>query len=115
MSGLGTIDVSRGPGEGVLVVRPEGDIDMSRSPEFRSALKGAHERKPDRLVVNLEDVGYMDSSGLATLVESMRTAKMNSTSMILCGMNSKVRAIFEIARLDQFFTIVDTVAEAVGG
>lgn len=92
-----------------VVVTPEGDIDMSRSPEFRSALRSVNDRKPRRLVVNLARVGYMDSSGLATLVECMRTAKMNRTEMVLCGMNEKVRAIFDIARLDQFFNIVPSL------
>jgi len=101
-------------GEGMLVVRPMGDVDMSRSPDLRVALRTAHERRPMKLIVDLEDVGYMDSSGLATLVESMRTAKGNKTNMVLCAMNDKVRAIFEIARLHQFFTIVDTLDDAVG-
>jgi anti-sigma B factor antagonist len=92
-----------------VVVSPEGDIDMSRSPEFRSALRDVNDGKPATLVVNLEKVGYMDSSGLATLVECMRTAKGNRTEMILCGMNERVRAIFEIARLDQFFRIEPTL------
>lgn len=98
-------------GAGGWVVTPDGDIDMSRSPEFRVALRRVNEGKPGRLVVNLENVGYMDSSGLATLVECMRTAKQQGTEMILCGMNERVRAIFDIARLDQFFTIVSTLGE----
>lgn len=99
--------------DGVVVVRPTGDVDMSRSPDLRVALRSVHERRPTKLVVDLELVGYMDSSGLATLVESMRTAKGNKTNMVLCTMNDKVRAIFEIARLHQFFTIVDTLDAAI--
>ncbi len=99
--------------EGVVVVRPRGDVDMSRSPDLRMALRAVHERRPTKLVVDLDQVGYMDSSGLATLVESMRTAKGNKTNMVLCAMNDKVRAIFEIARLHQFFTIVDSLEDAI--
>ncbi len=97
-----------------VVVSPEGDIDMSRSPDFRASLREVNDRKPIKLVVNLKEVGYMDSSGLATLVECMRTAKGNSTEMILCGMNDRVRAIFEIARLDQFFHIEPTIDDIAG-
>lgn len=99
--------------EGVTVVRPMGDVDMSRSPELRTALRSAQESSPRKLVVDLDEVGYMDSSGLATLVEAMRKAKSASTSMVLCSMNDKVRAIFEIARLNQFFTIVDDLDSAL--
>lgn len=97
-----------------VVVSPEGDIDMSRAPDFRASLKGVNEGKPKRLIIDLEKVGYMDSSGLATLVECMRTAKGNRTEMILCGMNERVRAIFEIARLDQFFVIKPKITDIEG-
>lgn len=106
---VSTID----PGGG-LVVRPEGEIDMSRSPDLRTALRGALDRRPERLVVDLSGVEYMDSSGLATLVDAMRAAKSKHAEMILAGMTVKVRAVFEMARLHQFFTIVDSVEEAVG-
>jgi len=96
---------------GGVVVTPVGDIDMSRSPELRLTLRSENEKKPGRLVVNLAKVGYMDSSGLATLVECMRMAKQNGTEMILCGMNERVKAIFDIARLDQFFTILPTIED----
>lgn len=99
--------------EGAVIVAPDHDVDMSRSPTLRTALRGVLEKHPKRLVVDLSDVKYMDSSGLATLVEAMRTAKSTKTSMILCGMNDKVRAIFEIARLHQFFKIVDSVDTAL--
>lgn len=88
---------------------------MSCSPALRTALRGEQDTRPRRLIVNLTEVGYMDSSGLATLVEAMRTAKRNGTKMVLCGMNDKVRAIFEIARLHQFFTIVHDLSEAREG
>jgi len=95
-----------------VIVRPQGDVDMSRSPQLRQALRDAMATKPRSLIVDLGEVGYMDSSGLATLVEAMRTAKRAGTRMTLCAMNDKVRAIFEIARLDQFFTIRDGVDDA---
>ena len=99
--------------DGAVILSPVGDVDMAHSPSLRSALRSAQEGKPPRLVVNLTDVRYMDSSGLATLVESMRSAKNARTSMVLCGMNPKVKAIFEIARLDQFFTGVDDLDQAL--
>lgn len=101
------------PRTGVLIVTPRSDVDLSRSPELRHALRDASDRGPERLIVDLEQVGYMDSSGLATLVEAMRTSKSSGVPLILSGMTQKVRAIFEIARLDQFFTIVDSVDQAM--
>ena len=65
------------------------------------------------MVVDLEEVHYMDSSGLATLVEAMRNAGKSETSLVICSMNQKVSAIFEIARLDSFFSIVENRDEAI--
>lgn len=95
-----------------VVVRPEGDIDLSRSPSFRRQLANIQERSPRRLIVNLSDVPYMDSSGVATLVEAMQVARKHNSRLILCGLQERVRSIFEIARLDTVFTIVDQLESA---
>ncbi|MCA9302953.1 MAG: STAS domain-containing protein [Phycisphaerales bacterium] len=100
-------------GAGIVVITPTADIDMSRSPELRTAIQQAMSKKINKLIVNLDGVNYMDSSGLATLVEAMRTANTSNTQLILTAMHPKVRAIFDIARLDSFFTIIDSVEQAI--
>lgn len=100
---------------GATILSPQGDVDMSRSPAFREHVRIAQQSKPGRLVIDMADVEYMDSSGLATLVEAMRNAMGLGVEMVLCGLNPKVLAIFEIARLHQFFRIVPTVDDAVAG
>lgn len=94
------------------VVTPEGEIDLHRSPAFRERLKKIAETRPKILVVDLSLVPYMDSSGVATLVEAMQISRRQSTSLVLCGLQDKVRSIFEIARLDMVFKIVPTADEA---
>jgi anti-sigma B factor antagonist len=91
-----------------------GDIDLSRSPELRQGLMQVARSKPRRLVVDLAEVPYMDSSGVATLVESLQTLRKGGGKMVLCALQPKVRSIFEIARLDMVFTIVEDRAAAVG-
>lgn len=92
--------------DGTVIVRPSGDIDLSGSPILRQELRRVQADKPNRLVIDLGLVPYMDSSGVATLVEAMQIARKNSTKLVLCAMQAKVRSIFEIARLDTVFTIV---------
>jgi len=101
------------PSDGVAVVSPSTDIDLSRSPDLRAALRRALDDGAKTLVVDLGDVEYMDSSGLATLVEIMRHAKSSGATMKLAALHEKVRAIFEIARLDQFFTTVPSAEGAL--
>lgn len=95
------------------VIAPEGDVDLSRSPTLRQALREAQARKPRRIVVDLAAVDYMDSSGVATLVEALQIARRSNTRIVLCGMRDRVRSIFEIARLDTVFTIAPSLADAL--
>ncbi len=91
---------------GATIIVPEGDIDLARSPVLRNSIRQAQNSKPKRLIVDLGLVDYMDSSGVATLVEALQVARRSNTKVILCGMKDRVRSIFEIARLDTVFTIV---------
>ncbi len=100
-------------GDGMMI-QPIGDIDLVRSPMLRAALASAAAKKPSRLVVDLSAVLYMDSSGVATLVEAMQVARRNGAKLILCGLQPRVRSIMEIARLDTVFSIVDTPETAFG-
>ncbi|MCH7849077.1 MAG: STAS domain-containing protein [Planctomycetes bacterium] len=96
-----------------VIVRPVGEIDLSGAPALRQQLKQAQETRPGRVIVDLGEVPYMDSSGLATLVEAMQIARKNQGKLIICALQQKVRSIFEIARLDMVFKIVNTRDEAL--
>ena len=99
--------------DGIVLVTPVGDVDLSSSRELQDQIRIALDAQPARVVVNLEQVPYMDSSGVATLVEAMQIARKQSTRLVLCAMQDKVRSIFEIARLDRVFTIVPDEQEAL--
>jgi anti-sigma B factor antagonist len=101
--------------DGAVVLTPEGDIDLGRSPALRTSLRQAQSRAPRRLVVDLAGVDYMDSSGVATLVEALQNSRRTGTPLVLCGMNQKVRSIFEIARLDTVFQIAPDLTAALDG
>ncbi len=115
MTGDGNFNIASEQHGESTVLRPQGDVDMSRSSALRSALREALGNKPTKLVVDLGQVEYMDSSGLATLVEAARNARTQKVPLVLCGLTTKVRAVFEIARLHQFFEIADTASSAIEG
>ncbi len=95
-----------------VIVRPIGDVDLGCAATLRQRLSKVQESKPLRFIIDLAAVPYMDSSGVATLVEAMQIARRNGSKLVLSGLQVKVRSIFEIARLDMIFTIVDSVEEA---
>ena len=96
-----------------IVVTLAGEIDLHKAPEVHRALIGACEEKPRNLVVNLEQVTYMDSSGIGTLVEVFRRVNSYEGKLGLCGVGPRVRSLFEITKLDKFFKIYPTEAEAL--
>ena len=92
--------------DGVLI-RVTGDIDYSRSPGLRLQLIELLAENPDRLVIDLTSVDYMDSSGVATLVETLQTQRKAKRKLVLCNLQPKVKGIFEISKLDTVFTIAE--------
>ena len=97
-----------------LIFRPRGEIDMTRAPALRAELMDVQLRHPARLVVDLSHVSEIDSAVIATLVEALRVACSESGMLVLCGLQERVRSLFEIVRLDaSVFTIVETVDEAI--
>ncbi len=98
---------------GLAVVDVQGDVDLSRSGEFQQSLLAVLDKKPERIVVNLAGVQYMDSSGVAGLVKLMGKARQQQVSFCLAALADRVRGIFEITRLDTIFEIHPTVEEAL--
>jgi anti-sigma B factor antagonist len=91
----------------------EGEIDLHVSPRVTAALGAMIEQKPERLVVDLSKVSYIDSSGLAVLIEGMQNVEAYGGKFVLAGLQDKVRPIFEMARLDQVFIIFPHVDAAL--
>ncbi|HVD94726.1 MAG TPA: STAS domain-containing protein [Candidatus Limnocylindria bacterium] len=83
----------------------KGEIDLHVSPAITASLNQMIEKKPKRLVVDLSEVTYIDSAGLAALIEAMQKVEGYGGKFLLAGLQETVRSIFEISRLDQVFQI----------
>lgn len=89
-----------------------GDVDLHHSPALHAALVELTAQRPKRLVLNLTEVPYMDSSGVGTFVEVFRRVSAYKGKMVLCGLTDRVHSVFEITKLDRFFTICETEEQA---
>lgn len=96
-----------------IVVDVTGEVDLQRSGELRTVLMAQIASKPEKLIVNLEQVSYMDSSGVATLVEALQRVRRGKGKLVLIKLTPRVLNVFEIARLDTIFTIHDSEQEAL--
>jgi anti-sigma B factor antagonist len=97
------------------VISLEGEIDLHVSPRIAATLITAVKEKPRNLIVDLAKVSYIDSSGLAVLIEAMQSVEKYGGKFALAGLQENVKPIFEIARLDQVFRIFPDVDSAVVG
>ncbi|PYJ35480.1 MAG: anti-sigma factor antagonist [Verrucomicrobia bacterium] len=83
----------------------KGEIDLHVSPSVTASLNEMIDKKPKRLVVDLSSVTYIDSAGLAALIQAMQRVEAYGGKFLLAGLQETVRSIFEISRLDQVFQI----------
>ena len=81
----------------------KGAVDLHVSPAIGAALRTMIDMKPQRLIVDLTDVSYIDSSGLAVLIGAMQRLEQDGGLFMLAGASESVRTILESARLDQYF------------
>lgn len=95
------------------VLSLEGEIDLHVSPKVKASLTKIVETKPPIVVVDLSAVTYIDSSGLAVLIEAMQNVEEYRGKFALAGLQEAVRPVFEIARLDQVFVIYPHVDAAL--
>ena len=91
----------------------KGEVDLHVSPSVTAALDEMIDTKPERLVVDLSAVTYIDSAGLAALIQAMQKVEGYGGKFRLAGLQETVRSIFEISRLDQVFQIFTDVDAAL--
>jgi len=97
---------------GLTIFALSGAIDLHYAPTLRSLFQSKlHERCP-ALVVDLSAVDFIDSTGLATLIEYHRDAGAHGGVFSLAGINPNLKAIFDVVQFDKVLAIFPTVAEA---
>jgi len=96
---------------GRLIVALEGEIDLEQAGAVRRALLDSL-KKRGHVLVDLSQVTYIDSSGIASLVEGLQVAKKQKGELALVAVSQRVRRVLELARLDKVFQIHPDLATA---
>ena len=100
--------------EQATILDVTGNIDMSNSPEVRKALlQEIRAKRSTRVVLNLTSVEYIDSSGVASLIEGLKASRESGLRFVLFGLNESAREVLKISRLLKLFEIYDTEAQAI--
>jgi len=98
--------------QGASVVTFTGEVDLESSPAAREILLKCLE-STGKVIVDLSEVSYIDSSCVASLVEALQAAKKNGSQFALAAVSEPTRRVLELARLDKVFTLYDSVDEGL--
>jgi len=108
------VQISTRQASNATIVDVTGDIDLYNSPEVRKVLlETLKEKKAARVIVNLKDVRYIDSSGVASLVEGLKVARNQNARFMLYGLSPAAREVLELSRLIKVFEVFDNEEQAV--
>lgn len=97
---------------GIHIFKVSGDVDLKTSPQLRQKLQESMKTKPKGILIDFMGCPYIDSSGIATLVEALQGLRSNGGKMAIANASQRVKDIFEIAHLDGIFPMYNNVEEA---
>lgn len=99
-----------------IILDLSGDMDLGNSPAVRKALlREVRDNRTPRVVMNLSKVRYIDSSGVASLVEGLKASREAGSRFILIGLSTSAREVLQLSRLLKIFEIYDNEEEALAG
>lgn len=98
--------------QGVIVIALDGDVDLEHSAAVRDMLL-KQVAKGRNLMVDLSAVDYIDSSGIASLIEALQSAKRNDTRLELVSVSDQAMRVLRLARLDKVFGIHESLDAAL--
>jgi anti-sigma B factor antagonist len=101
--------------EGVVVVAPTGRLDVAGAPALKDAMSRLPKEGPTRVVIDMEGVSFVDSTGLGSVVAALKQLRNIHGELRLAAPNEHVRVVLELTTLDGVFPYYATVEEALTG
>lgn len=101
--------------DGIDVVTITGRLTAAEVPEVRQTLAATLEQGEALLVLDLTDLGFVDSSALSTFISALKHARSRNGDVALAGLTPAVRALIELTGLHQVFGIYDDATAAAAG
>ena len=104
--------LSRSKGDAVIL-DITGEIDLYNAPEIKDIINNLIDQRKYNVVINLEKVSYIDSSGIGVLISSLSNLKKYQGGLKIINVFASVRKVFELTKLTSFFEIFDSEEEAI--
>jgi anti-sigma B factor antagonist len=97
----------------IVILDIAGEIDLYNAPEIKDIINKLIEEKKFNVIINLEQVSYIDSSGIGALISSLSNLKKYQGGLKIINVFASVRKVFELTKLTSFFEIYALEEEAV--
>ena len=95
----------------VKVIQPSGILDGTQADKFRREVSQSVEEGSEIILIDFQEVTFMDSSGLGALVLSLKTARSSGANIYVCAINDQIQMLFELTSMDRVFEIFATRQE----
>lgn len=87
------------------IIQPSGILDSAKTQDLRDQINQSLEQGASTILVDLQSVTFMDSSGLGALVTSLKTVRASGGRLCVCAINDQVKILFELTSMDRVFEI----------
>jgi anti-sigma B factor antagonist len=99
--------------EKAFVVYIDGDLTTNSSPDVEEEIREILEDGPNNLVINVERVGFVASTGLRVILSLGKRLSAQGLKLTVCGMNSTTKSVFDMSGFSKLFPIFETEDEAL--
>jgi len=88
-----------------ITIQPSGVLDNSNADKMHTSVNDAISKGADKILLDFQDVSFMNSFAIGTLVDSLKTAKNKGKSLFVCSLGPQMKMIFELTKLDNIFEV----------
>ena len=107
------MEITQRENGGIVIMDIQGEIDLYNAPEIKDNIQKLIEAQKYNIIINLEKVSYIDSSGIGALISSLSNLKKYQGGLKIINVYASVKKVFELTKLTSFFEICDSEEEAL--
>ena len=107
------MDINKRTKDEIVILDITGEIDLYNAPEIKDIINELIEEQKYNVIINLEKVSYIDSSGIGALISSLSNLKKYQGGLKIINVYASVRKVFELTKLTSFFEIYDSEDDAL--
>ncbi len=107
------MEISQRENNNITILDIQGEIDLYNAPEIKDIIHKLIEAQKYNVIINLEKVSYIDSSGIGALISSLSNLKKYQGGLKIINVYASVKKVFELTKLTSFFEIFESEGEAL--